>query len=180
MTSNQSWVSPVQKVLWSVAAVAGLAIVIACGGGSKQQAVPSQFASYPRSEALDRIIDTHVEAGTDSRYERILLTTWFLDGDPRVARFMSVTPAGKCSKYQYVHNAEYSGPPQPTQLSSERVSEILIAAANLPPSQQPRLENMVIVSFRKNGIWETRLYDRMNRPPALSTIFETTGAPIIP
>ena len=180
MTPSQPWMPPIQKFLASLAAFTALAIVIACGGGSKQQEVPSQFASYPRSEALDRIIETHVEAGTDTRYERILLTTWFLDGDPRVARFMSVTPTGKCSKYQYVFSAEYSGPPQPAQLTSEQVSEILLAATHLPPSQQPKLENMVIVSFRKDGVWETRLYDRTNRPPALSTIFEMANAPIVP
>lgn len=177
---GEKWMSPVQRWIAGVALVAGLATVLACGGGSKSKELPTQFAGYPASEALSRIVETHAEAGTDTRYERAVLTTWFLDGDPRVARFMSITPAGKCSKYQYVHAAEYSGPPQPTQLSPQAMSTILDALQHLPPSGKPPLENMVIVSFRKNGVWETRLYDRMNRPPALSTLYETANAPIVP
>lgn len=179
-THSQPWMSPVQKFFASLAVVAGLAIVVACGGGNRQQPVPSLFESYPRSEALDRIIETHVEAGTDTRYERTLLTTWFLDGDPRVARFMSLTPAGKCARYQYVHSAEWSGPPQPSQLTAEQLATVLRSISELPPSGKPSLENMLIVSFKKDGVWETRLYDRTQRPPALSTIFETTNSPIIP
>lgn len=177
---GENWMSPRHRWLAALALMFGLATAIACGGGNKHQELPSQFAGYPSSEALSRVVETHIEAGTDTRYERALLTTWFLDGDPRVARFMSVTPAGKCSKYQYVHAAEYSGPPLPTQLSPRQMSTILDAVQHLPPGGKPPLENMVIVSFRKNGVWETRLYDRTNRPPALSTIYETANAPIVP
>ncbi len=53
---------------------------------------------------------------------------------------------------------------------------------SLPPSQSPTLRNMLIVSFRNyaTGQWVTRTYDRSNRPPAVSALFEVTVAPIEP
>jgi hypothetical protein len=53
---------------------------------------------------------------------------------------------------------------------------------SLPPSQSPALSNLLIVSFRdySTGQWITRKYDRFNRPPAVSALFELTGAPIVP
>ncbi|MDB5297464.1 MAG: hypothetical protein JWO31_3447 [Phycisphaerales bacterium] len=165
--------------------IAALAVALAaltggagCGGSGPEHEVPAVFRDYPRSAALDEVIQTHVDAGTD-REDRAVLTTWFQDGDPRVARFCSVRPSGKCSTYQYVYQTEFRAPAS-RQLTADTVRAIVDAARQLPPTQRPVLANMLIISYRLNGLWQTRLYDRTNRPPAASTIFEVTGAPIVP
>jgi hypothetical protein len=178
MSQPKPWMSRTQKLLSSIALLAGVAFAIACGSGP-QQPVPTQFSGYPMSEALKAVIQTHTDAGTD-REKRVLLTTWFQDGDPQVARFMSIRPEGKCSTYQYVHQMEFRSASS-KQLSPETVALILDATRELPPTQKPPLANMFIISFRNAaGVWDTRLYDRFSRPAALSTVIETTGAPIDP
>ena len=154
-----------------------LGFVAACAGGPERP-TPTVFADYPPSAAFDEVIQSHVDAGND-REQRMLLTTWFQDGDPRVARFCSVRPDGRCSTYQYVHQTEFRAPTA-RQLDPATMQVIQEAIHELPPSQKPPMANMLIVSFREDGIWQTRLYDRMNRPAAVSTIIETTGAPIVP
>jgi len=180
MAYPHPWLTRTQKVLVMLALSAGLAMVVACGGGSRQQIVPSQFAPYPRSEALDLVIKEHVDAGTQSGEKRVLLTTWFLDGDPRVARFASVREDGECRRWQYVHQAEALRPSPRAQLPAETLRLLHQSLAELPPGTQPPLENMIIVSWWNGGVWETRLYDRLNRPSAVSTLFELTNAPIVP
>jgi hypothetical protein len=105
------------------------------------------------------------------------MTTWFLNGDPRVARFASVRPDGTCSIWQYLDRTEARGISR-RQLPPDVLETINTAISELPPGTDPPLANMLIVSYRRDGVWQTRLYDVMNRPPALSTIFAATGAPL--
>ena len=178
MSYPQPWLSRAEKLLMGVLLIAGVGVMLACGGGPVGP-VPAVLLGYPRSPALDEVIQTHIDAGSDSREERILLTTWFQDGDPRVARFSSLRPDGRCSTYQYVHKTEFRSPTK-SQLDSTTLRGVTAVIATLPPSQKPDLANMVILSFRQNGAWTTRVYDRLDRPAEVSTIFELTQSPIAP
>lgn len=141
---------------------------------------PAVFQGYPADPALDRIVDMHVEAGRNPREARLLLTTWFQDGTPSgSSQICSVRPSGRLTTYQYVHEMSLT-PPRVSDLPPETLSLIQTALATLPPTQHPALANMLIVSYWLDGKWQTRLYDRTRRPPGMSTVFELTGAPILP
>jgi hypothetical protein len=172
------WMRPADRVVAAVLAVVACGLLAACGGGP-QYPRPATFAGYPADPALDKIVATHVEAPTDKQ-QRILMTTWFQDGTPAGASlFCSVTPEGRCSTYSYIPNVEFRAP-RKRELPPETVALLRDALASLPVSQTPPLANMLIVSFWKDGQWQTRLYDRTNRPAGVSTIFGLTNAPIVP
>ena len=172
------WFRPADKVLAGVVAVVACGFLIACGGGP-QYPRPAAFAGYPADPALDKVIETHLDAGTD-KYQRILMTTWFQDGSPAGASlYCSVTPEGRCSTYAYIPSVEFRAPKK-RELPPETVELLKEAIDSLPASQSPPLANMLIVSFAKDGKWQTRLYDRTNRPAGVSTIFGLTNAPILP
>lgn len=162
------------------ALLASCASVVGCAGSAPYDRPPA-FHAYPPNAALDRVIVTHQEAGTDPKEARLLLTTWFLNGDPRVAQFCSVFPDGRRVTYQYVMDVA-SNAVQKVQLPPQTLRVLADAIAQLPPSAEPRppLANLLIVSFRQGDAWETRLYDRTNRPPSVSTIFGATNAPVVP
>ena len=177
MNHPTRWMSPREKLVARLALVAALGVVAACASGP-ERSIPNLFDGYERSPAFDEAVQPHVDAGAD-KDQRMLLTTWFQDGDPRVAQFCSVRPDGRCSTYQYVHQTEFRAP-STRQLTPDVLRTIEAAFADLPASQKPPLANLLILSYRLNGQWQTRLYDRMNRPPAVSTVVETAGAPIVP
>ena len=122
----------------------------------------SRYQQDLHSPALDAIAKTHADAGTD-RDERLLLTTWFLDGDPRVAMMSSVRPDGHVSAYRYVHDWSVQNSTK-SDLVADQVLELRGAIDHLPASQSPPLAKLLIVSFRRNGRWLTRTYDRTALP----------------
>src|SRR2546425_295009 len=94
-----------------IVASMGLLLSGVVGCGPPPLASPA-FARYQRqrSPAFDRIVQTHAEAGTDRREDLLLLTTWFLDGDPRVAMMCRVRPDGHVTTFGYVYDAENRNP----------------------------------------------------------------------
>jgi hypothetical protein len=172
------WLRPADRWIGAVALLLAAGCIIACGGGP-QYPRPVEFAAYPPNPSLDRVIETHVNAARDPRENRVLLTTWFLNGDPRVAQFCSVRPDGKRTTYQYVDAASFNAM-KTVDLTPETVQTIERVAATLPPSHNPRppLANLLIVSFRRNGVWQTRLYNINDRPPGVSQILSMINADV--
>jgi hypothetical protein len=148
-----------------------------CGGGPPKPA--GVFAGYPPSPALEATAKLHRDAATD-RDGRMLLTTWFHHGDPRVALVCSVRPDGTGSTYRYLHEDEAIQPGHRLALVADQVAALREAIDRLPGSQSPPPENLLIVSFRRSGQWVTRTYDRTNPPPPAAELFAVTGAPIQP
>lgn len=164
----------------AVLSILALAVVVACGGGPPRGLVPRALDGYPSSPAMNGVIENHVQAATDTRENRVLLMTWFLDGDPRVAQNCSVKADGRVVKYQYVHTVQTTNQGV-GQLSTPAMSELQRLLRQLPPTTRPPTDRMVIVSFRdESGAWDTRVYDRTARPPAVDALYALTGAPIVP
>ena len=157
------------------------AVVIACGGGGPPRGlVPPALDGYPASPAMNGVIENHVQAVTDGRENRVLLMTWFLNGDPRVAQNCSVRADGRVVKYQYVHTVQMTNQGS-GQLTTPAMAELQRLLAQLPSTTRPPTDRMVIISFRDpSGGWDTRVYDRTARPPAVDALYELTGAPIDP
>lgn len=169
-----------------LAALSLAALLLATGAGcsSARRAKADQgpFAAYPASPALSAIIDTHKQAGADPQDERALVTTWFLDGDPRVAMMCSVQPTGHVSAYRFVHDYSIQPGRPLAELVAAQMADLAAAVGRLPPSQRPTLDNLLIVSFRQatDGAWVTRTYDRTDPPPAVVDLFLLTNAPLQP
>jgi hypothetical protein len=168
-----------EKLAFATLLASGLAAVLACGGGPPRGAIPADLVHYPPSPAFDEVIETHVKAGTDNE-RRIVLTTWFLNGDPRVGQFCSVREDGTCVEYQFVSDVR-SLQSRKTIVPADTLTLLKGTLREMPRSVRPPLENVLIVSFRDPaGVWQTRVYDRTARPEAVSTIFGLTNAPIVP
>jgi hypothetical protein len=126
-------------------------------------------------------VRAHADAGSD-REQSLVLTTWFLNGDPGVAMRSSVRGDGHVSVWRYLHDAgAVASSPGKDLVETER-ADLQQVLESLPPSEPPEArENLLIVSFRDaGGRWVTRLYDRTRRPDAASSLFALTGAPIQP
>lgn len=149
-----------------------------CATSSGPAKSPDPFARYERTPALNAILRTHAEGATD-REQRLLLATWFKGGDPRVAMIAGVRPDGRVSTWRYEHEYALTNPRR-TDLVDDQLAALREALAALPESQSPPLEDLLIVSFRRDGQWVTRTYDRTAPPEAVAAIFEITGAPIEP
>jgi hypothetical protein len=165
-----------------------LAVLIACAamagvgcGGPRQPKRPGDFARYPSSPAFDAVVQAHADAATD-REQSLVLTTWFLNGDPAVAMRSSVRGDGHVSVWRYLHDAGALTSSPGKDLVETEKAELQQVLEQLPPSEPPEArENLLIVSHRDAaGRWVTRLYDRMRRPEAVSNLFVITGAPIQP
>ena len=122
----------------------------------------------------------HAEAANDPRDELLLLTTWFLDGDPRVAMTCRVRPDGHVSTFGYVYEQGLSNP-RKSDLVADQLAALRESIAALPASQHPPLANLLVVSFRSpSGQWLTRTYDRTAPPVGVAELFTITGAPLQP
>jgi hypothetical protein len=141
------------------------------------------LSRYPHSAALDQVAQSHREAATD-REGLLLLSTWFLDGDPRVAMMCRVRTDGHVSTFRYLFDySEGTGAIQKSQavdLVPDQFAALRETIRSLPEAQSPPLENLVVISFPRGERWLTRTYDRTNLPPLVTQVFTTTGAPIEP
>jgi len=176
MSHPSPWLRPLDRWIGAFALLLAAACLIACGGGPVYPR-PQAFAGYPPDPALDRVIETHVNAGKDPREDQVLMTTWFLNGDPRVAHFCNVFPDGRRTTYQYVEAAALNALKTVT-LPPEALQRIQSLTSQLPPSREPRppMGNLLIVSYRQNGAWYTRLYDVNARPPAVTQMMSMINA----
>jgi hypothetical protein len=155
-----------------------VALVTGCAGSTRPSSGP--FDRYPRSPALDAVIQSHAEAASDPREELLLLTTWFLDGDPRVAMTCRVRPDGHVSTFGYVYDQGLRNP-RKSDLVADQLAALRESIAALPASHQPALSNLLVVSFRSpTGQWLTRTYDRTAPPAPVAELFTITAAPLQP
>jgi hypothetical protein len=155
-------------------------IAFVTGCASSRQTSPGLFDRYPHSPALDAVAQSHADAANDPRDELLLLTTWFLDGDPRVAMTCRVRPDGHVSTFGYVYDQGLRNP-RKSDLVPDQLSALRESIAALPASQQPPLPNLLVVSFRTpTGQWLTRTYDRTAPPGPVVELFTITSAPLQP
>ena len=156
------------------------AIVSQSGCAGPKQTSSGPFDRYPHSPALDAVIRSHAETASDPREELILLTTWFLDGDPRVAMTCRVRPDGHISTFGYVYDEGLRNP-RKSDLVPDQLATLRESIAALPASQQPPLQNLLVLSYRTpTGQWLTRTYDRTAPPAPVAELFTITAAPLQP
>lgn len=131
------------------------------------------FAGYPENENLKLIIYTHARREPMEGAEVALYSTWFLHGNPRGPMTTIVDIHGRVFTYPRplgdVDRTRSRWKEQP----AVDLTVFLATLRTLPVSTPPvAMGDLVIVSYRLDGKWQTRLYDRTKAPPELTTIYQ--------
>ena len=140
------------------------------------------LADYPPSPALRATLEAHGEGGSGRPRDHLLMTTWFTAPDARVGMWSTVDTAGHLTTYRFVHDWAVQDT-QRADLTEIQLADVRTAIAQLPRprSHQPLpIDRLLLVSFRQDGQWITRPYDRGKPPDVIVKLFETTGAPLAP
>ena len=110
------------------------------------------------------------------------MTTWFSSGaDARVGEWATVDVGGRLTTYRFVHEwaVQDSRSSQLTELQQAALTEALRLLPR-SPSPAPAPADVVLVSYRQDGRWRTRAYDRTNAPEPVVDAFEAAGIPLGP
>ena len=130
------------------------------------------FAKYPDTDELKMVFYSHAYREGLDKSDLVLLSTWFLGGRPGVVMKTSVDTHGRVYTVRSVYNwAEQNSKWQ--QLTETESQSTFAVLKTLPDSApQPPLPFLVVVSFKLDGKWQTRLYDRRNPPAELTKVYQ--------
>ena len=127
------------------------------------------FTPYPASDALTYFAHLHAFRDGLTKGQLVFYSTWFLDGNPKVGMQTRIKADGDVYKVRSVFNWAEQASTQ-SQLSADELETLLTTIKKLPDSQSPPLEFLVVVTFQRDGKWQTRLYDRRQPPDTLIAI----------
>lgn len=138
---------------------------------SYDQETLSLFTPYPASEALSYFAHLHAFRDGLTKGHLVFYSTWFLEGNPKVGMQTRIKADGDVYKVRSVFNwAEQAA--TNWQLSADELEKLSTNIKKLPDSQSPPLEFLVVVTFQRDGKWQTRLYDRRQPPDSLVAIYK--------
>ena len=130
------------------------------------------FAKYPDTDELKMVFYSHAYREGLNKSDLVLFSTWFLDGRSRVVMKTSVDAHGRVYTVRSVYDwAEQNSRSQ--QLTESESQSAFAILKTLPDSApQPPLAFLVVVSFKLDGKWQTRLYDRRHPPAELTNVYQ--------
>lgn len=135
------------------------------------QAVLDLFAGYPDNHDVRVIVYSHARREPMEKSGVAFYSTWFLHGNPRVAMATIVNNDGQVFTYPLPNSEIDRTRRRWKQLPNVELSLFLATVRTLPETTSGvALANLVIVSFRSNGQWQTRLYDRTKAPAQLASV----------
>ena len=173
MKVNRSIISAAFLVLLVIPSLA--TAQTSCG----DEAILKLFASYPSSEGLGYIAGSHACRAQLNHHHLIFYSSWFLDGNPRVAIQTRINERGVANSVRSVFDWAQQAA-RSKQLTVEQAAAVAMAIAELPESaKSPPLAYLYVVSFRKHGEWMTRIYDRRQLPAAITKLRSIVGYPVI-
>jgi len=146
---------------------------------SLDKAVLDLFVSYPESNDLNVIVHSHARREPLGKSGAAFYSTWYPAGNPRVAMATIVDNDGHAFTYP-LRNSEVG----PTHSRWKRLPDVnsasfLATVRTLPDTiSGVAVANLVIVSFRVDGRWQTRLYDRTKPPAELVNLYRLLQAPL--
>jgi hypothetical protein len=143
--------------------------------GCEEATVIKLFSSYPASQALQHIADSHACRAALNRQHLTFYSTWFLEGNPQVAMQTRINQSGQASSVRSVFNwAEQAG--KMNDLTEEQMKSVTNAIEELPESAQSiPLEFLYVASFKYKGEWVTRIYDRRHLPAGITKLHAVVG-----
>jgi hypothetical protein len=129
------------------------------------------FTQYPASDELNYIAHLHANHDGLTKAHLVLYSTWFSDGNPKVAIETKIKTDGDVYKvrsvFDWAHQAATTW-----RLSADELQTLLTSIKNLPDSESAPLDSVVVVTFERDGKWQTRLYDRRRPPESVVTIYK--------
>lgn len=146
---------------------------------SLDKAVLDLFVGYPASNDLEVIVYSHARRRPMEKSGAAFYSTWFLGDNPRVAMAAIVDNDGHVFTYP-LRNSEVG----PTHSRWKRLPDVdslsfLATVRTLPETTSGvAAANLVIVSFRIDGKWQTRVYDRTKPPAELMNVYRLVHAPL--
>ena len=146
-------------------------------GKTSEDETAQLFAGYPKSSALDSLIDMHRTFGRKSK-DLMLYATWFPDGDPHVAYQCFAGVKGGIETHRWVYNWAIQAS-HTTQLDEPQLESLKNSIKALPEgAKSPPLVDLIIVSFREGESWRTRTYDRKRLPEEVKNIDKITDCTV--
>lgn len=148
---------------------------IPCG----DEAVFKLFSPYPSSDGLRYIAYSHACREPLNQNDFIFYSSWFLQGNPRVTMQTRINQKGGAEVVRSVFDwADQAN--RFKQLTEEQADAVAMAIAELPESaKKPPLAFLYVVSFKKQGEWMTRVYDRKKLPAAITKVHSIAGYAVI-
>ena len=128
------------------------------------------FSSYASSDGLRYIAYSHACREPLNKHRLIYYSSWFLKGKPRVAIQTRINEQGAVEVVRSVFNwADQDG--RSKQLTEEQVASVAMIIAELPESAKSTpLAFLYVVSFKNQGEWMTRIYDRRHLPASITKL----------
>jgi hypothetical protein len=145
---------------------------------SPDKAVIDLFVHYPQND-LNVIVYSHARREPMEKSGATFYSTWFLRGNPGVVMATIVDNDGQVFTCP-LPNSEV-GPTHSRwkRLANVDISDFLKTVGTLPETTAAvALPNLVIVSFRLDGKWQTRLYDRTRPPAQLTKVYALVHSPL--
>lgn len=136
------------------------------------------FEGYPKNDAFDSFVRSHLASECHLKKEHLLYATWFLNGRPNVGMESIVDIKGHSFSCRNVYDwaIQNSGN---SELNAGQLATLNKALLDLPESTlHPAIEHLLIFSFCVNNKWITRTYDMNALPQAVLQIYQITRAPL--
>ena len=139
------------------------------------EAVLNLFSPYSPGDALRYVAYSHACRQPLDRHHLIFYSSWFLEGNPKVAMQTRINERGMAESVRSVFDWAEQGF-KSKQLTEEDAAAIAKTIGELPESSKtPPLEFLYVVSFKNHGEWITRVYDRRHLPAAITKVHSISG-----
>jgi hypothetical protein len=137
--------------------------------GSLDRAVLDLFSDYFVGDDLWAIVRSHARRPVEEAHVAFY-STWFLDGNVRVPMGTIIGDDGRVKTFA---RSRWK------QRPNVDLRSFMTTVRTLPETTRPdALANIVIVSFRLDGKWQTRLYDRSKPPKELVDVYRIAQSPL--
>ena len=137
---------------------------------SLDQGTLDLFVGYSQSNDLKAIIYSHARREPMDESSVALYSTWFLYGSPHAVMATIVNTDGRVFTYLLPKSDRTR---DWRELPAVDLPLFMATVKTLPESMSSiSLADLVIVSFRVDGKWQTRLYNRRNAPAELTKIYQ--------
>lgn len=132
--------------------------------------LPPPLDAYPDRQALGAVARWHLERTFTGGRKPDLILSWCRSSGTLNWEGIVVEQSGIAHTFRYLHGFAVQGGSavNPGLLKAEQLRDEFGPASPHPP----HLTEVLIVSFEKDGQWQTRLYDRRRLPEPLSRFIE--------
>jgi hypothetical protein len=174
---------------WSWCGAAVGLLVLAQAAGAPVRAGEKGRAEFPyhddegdhtSEEAFQAAVRMHQQAERPWAQDDLLYLTWFGDGDPNITHCRALTTRGRLHTYRDCYDWAPYGAKARADLTPYEFGKLKELLPKLPESAKgvPRAL-LLLISFRENNEWQTRVYDRSAPPREVLDLDGLTGGGLV-